>query len=430
MRRLTIASLLIAVGVSLGNQQPAQRSTVLNHVTVVNGTSAPAKDMSVVISGNRIAAVEAADRIQIPAGALVLDLSGKYVIPGIADMHNHLFAGGPIPTLEDLKPNLQRLLAFGVTTTFSMSTDNMSFADLKRVAADDTSPYPRFYGVGPGFATFGGYRPNTPAEAREQVRRLKSENVDAIKIAYDDMSWVTRQKIPVLKQDVMAAIIAESHANGLKVYVHAPLLSYAKDVLRAGADGLVHGIISDPVDDEFIDLMKKNRAVYISTLSLYEACADMRAWTKRLVGFDQKGLMKSVWTLWENPASMRQFQAIYDGTDYVSKRLPVVRANLKRVSQEGISIVTGTDTGFSGVVLGASSLMELVLHVEAGLSPQTALRAATLNAAAMAGVEKEFGTVEAGKRSDLVVLEADPLADISNVRKIYRVIKGGVVYAF
>jgi imidazolonepropionase-like amidohydrolase len=101
---------------------------------------------------------------------------------------------------------------------------------------------------------------------------------------------------------------------------------------------------------------------------------------------------------------------------------------LKTVGDAGIPIAIGTDTGFPGVILGVSSLMEVVLHVEAGLTPQAALRAATSTAAAMIGREKDLGTVEPGKLADLVVLDADPLADVRNIRKIHRVVKGGVIY--
>src|SRR5262245_47693229 len=351
----------------------AQGVKVITGATVIDGTArAPLKDAVIVIEGNRIRDVGPAPTTAIPQGATIINAQGKFVIPGLADMHNHHLTGGLNFAQQDLKPNLQRLLAWGVTSTFSMSADSASFADLKRAATEDSAPYPRFYGVGPGFATLGGYRRNTPAEARDLVRRLKSENVDAIKIAYDDISWATTQNIPVLKPDVMAAIISESHAAGLKAYVHAPILKYAKEALRAGADGLVHGIVSDPVDEEFIALMKKNGAVYIATLSLFEACADIRAWTRRLEAFDQKGTLKAIWTEWANPASVRQFEAIYNNTSYVTKRMPIVRANLKQVSQAGISIVAGTDTGFPGVVLGVSSVMEIVLHADAGLSPLAA----------------------------------------------------------
>lgn len=431
MQRILTVLLLISISGSPHAQQTAARSFVLNHITVITpGVSPPAGDMAIVIAGDRIATVDRADRVAIPAGAQVIDGRGKFVIPGLADMHNHLGTGGPTPVLADLKPNLQRLLAWGVTSVFSMSVDSASFAELKRTSSADQAPYPRFYGVGPGFATLGGFRPNTPAEARQVVRRQKSENVDAIKIAYDDMSWATKQSIPVLKQEVMAAIIEESHAHGLKAYVHAPILKYAKEALQAGADGLVHGIISEPVDAEFLQLMRKNRAVYISTLTLFEACADIRAWPRRLMEFDPRGAMKPLWTVWADPASSRQFEAFYSNTGYVRQRIQTVRDNLKQVAQAGVPIVVGTDTGFPGVVLGASSLMEIKLHVDAGLSPLEAIQAATINAARMVGREKDLGEIEAGRLADLVVLDADPLADISNLGRIGRVVKGGSLYVF
>jgi imidazolonepropionase-like amidohydrolase len=423
-----IGALLVGITTIGQNQPGTSRSLVVNHVTVVNPTdSAPVNDMAIVINGTRITAVERADSVRIPPESVVIDGRGKFAIPGLADVHNHLGSGGPTVALEDLKPNLQQLLAWGVTTAFTMSIDANSFGELKRVASDDAAAYPHFYGVGPGFATFGGFRPNTPEEARTLVRRQKSDNVDAVKIAYDDMTWAVRQPIPMLKPELMAAIIDEAHQQRLKVYVHAPLLRYAKEVLRAGADGLIHGIISDPVDDEFLGLMKKNNAVYVSTLTLFEACADMTAWTQRLSEFDDVGKARPVWQAWKNPAALRQFQALYNGTAYVTQRMPIVRDNLKKVSGSGIPIVLGTDTGFPGVVLGVSTPMEVVLHVEAGLRSQDALRAATINAATMIGREKDLGTIEAGKLADLLILDANPLAEISNIKKINRVIKGGAV---
>src|SRR5262249_27646001 len=101
---------------------------------------------------------------------------------------------------------------------------------------------------------------------------------------------------------------------------------------------------------------------------------------------------------------------------------------LKKLFDAGVPVVTGTDTGVPGVLLGVSSQMELVLHVEAGLQPADAIRAATLEAQRMLGREKESGSVEAGKQADFLILDADPLADIRNVRKIHRVVKGGVVH--
>jgi imidazolonepropionase-like amidohydrolase len=427
MKRMTLGLMLVVLPAVGSGQQPAARSVVVNHVTLINPNASPQEDVAIVFSGARIASVGRASDVRVPTGAEVIEGRGKFVVPGLADFHHHLASGHLNVSPTDTKTVFRQLLAFGITSIFAMHIDMPSFVDLKKIASEDTAAVPRFFAVGRGFATFGGYRPNTPEQARAAVRELKTANVDAIKIAYDDMSWVTKQSIPMLRPDVMATIIDESHKQGLKVYVHAPILKYAKDVLRAGADGFVHGIVSDPVDDEFIDLMKKNHAVYVSTLSLFEACADMSAWTRRLADFDQHGTVKTTLDFWKNPDAVRQFQAIYNRTSYVAEHMPVLKRNLMQTVGAGVPVVTGTDTGFPGVVAGVSSLAEPVLHVEAGLSPQTTLQAATINAARMVNREKDMGSVAEGKFADMLLLDANPIEDMSNLRKIYRVIKGGVV---
>ena len=113
--------------------------------------------------------------------------------------------------------------------------------------------------------------------------------VDAIKLIYADQAHSGRQPVPVMQPEVMRAIIEEAHRLGLKAYVHAPGMRYAKEVLRAGADGLVHSVTDAPLDDEFIMLMKKNGATYTTTLSLYTAVSDVAAWTRRLAAMDTRG---------------------------------------------------------------------------------------------------------------------------------------------
>jgi imidazolonepropionase-like amidohydrolase len=195
----------------------------------------------------------------------------------------------------------------------------------------------------------------------------------------------------------------------------------------------VHGIISDPVDDEFISLMKKNGAVYITTHAIFEAAADLGGWARREASFDVRGLIpREVFEVGTNPATVRQWEARLDNLSEAKGKLPILRANLKKLHDAGVLTVLGSDTSSagsgSGLVLGLASQLELTLLVEAGLTPREALQAATINAARMVGREREFGTVEQGKLADLLILEADPLADIGNVRRIYRVVKGGVVY--
>jgi imidazolonepropionase-like amidohydrolase len=213
----------------------------------------------------------------------------------------------------------------------------------------------------------------------------------------------------------------------LKVFAHAPLLDHAKDALKAGADGLLHGILDRPVDQEFIDLMRRNRAVYVPTLSLYEDTADVAAWAKRQAESEVRPFLLPLAQSFMSFDGER-FRAQFNNFSFVKSQLPTSRANLLRVFGAGIPVVMGTDTGFIGVLVGIASQLELVLMVEAGLTPDAALRAATINAARMMGREKESGSVEPGKLADLLVLDANPLDDVSNVRRIFRVIRGGAVF--
>ena len=276
----------------------------------------------------------------------------------------------------------------------------------------------------------GGFTPDTADDARKQVRTLKAAGVDAIKLVHTDLRYVTTEPRPLLKPEVLAAIVDEAHKLGLKAYVHAPVLAHAKEALRAGVDGLVHGVLSDPVDDEFIELMKRNQAIYIPTHSIFEAAGDIGAWARRAAAFDERGMIaKEVLAVGLSPANVTRWEEKWNNLPYMKERLPILRSNLKRVWDAGILVVAGSDTGNSGAgtLLGLSSQLELWLMVESGLSAAQVLQSATINAAQMVGRQKDMGTIEPGKVADLVLLDADPRADIRNVRNIFKVVKGGVV---
>jgi imidazolonepropionase-like amidohydrolase len=436
MRRIIVAVLLLAsFPTHYGGQQPAV-PTVLNHVTVINAETPPMSDMTVLITGGRIAAMGRADTITIPSGAQIIDGRGKFVIPGLMDMHNHLLSGS-FPPRPNLQPNLGRLLAVGVTTVFDPSIGRQEFVRLKAAAAPDSSAYARFFGTGPmltvkgdAFADADAPRPETPAQAEAVVKELKALGVDAIKIQRDDLSWAVKGSATVMPLEVVAAAVKEAHTQGLKVYAHAPLLKLAKEALGAGVDGMMHGILDEPVDAEFLSLMKKNTAVYVPTLAMFEDVGDVTAFARRqAVNWDRAKLQPpAIYAPFTNPAGARQIESFLNNAAFTKERLKVARANVKRVFDAGVPVVLGTDTGFPGVFLGVSTQIELELLVEAGLTPAEALRAATISAARMVGKERDLGTVETGKFADLVILDANPLDDIRNVTRIHKVIKGGVQY--
>jgi imidazolonepropionase-like amidohydrolase len=414
----------------------ADRITVIAGATVIDMTDrAPVSDAVIVMRGSRIDAVGPRGSVRIPEGATIVDAAGKYITPGLADMHNHLLSGS-FRLSQNLGANLGRLLAYGVTTVLDPSISRQAFAEMRQLTAADTAPYPRFFSTGPTItvpgdgmgAGVGAPTPQTEAEARAAVRELQALGVHAIKIVYDDLTWSVSAPGQLMKTEVLAALISEAHAVGLKAYVHAPMFREAKAALVAGADGLLHGVVDKPVDEEFIGLMRRNRAVYVATQSLYEDVADLRSWMLRQAEADVwKVYPASFYESFVTPVALQRWNAMLTNSAFTKEHLATARSNIKRVSDANITVVCGTDAGFFGVALGPSTHLELALLVEAGLTTRDALRAATVNAARMLGREAEFGTVEAGKAADLVIFDANPLDDIRNVAKVHRVVKGGIV---
>ena len=401
---------------------------VLANVNVVDTAGGTTENkMSILIVGDRIEAVAPLKELKVPRSARVIDCRDKFVMPGLADMHHHLGDGFNIQ--RNFKRNLAEMLRWGFTTIFSpghSETDLASYTQLRTESRENGIGLPRFYGVGRSISVEGGHAsdrgaflPQVPEDVPRIIAEQKAAGADAIKLIYDDLAHAGLA-LPTMRPDVMAAIVRESHKAGLKAYVHAPQLKYAKEVLRAGADGLVHAIIDAPVDDDFIALMKNNQALYVTTHSVRRAFLDLPRWADSQEKLD---------------VHRRIPQAVYDNlkrrrSSVASspEQYGYLKGNLRKVYDAGILVVAGTDTAVPGVLLGISSQMELVALVEDGLTPHEAVRAATVNAAKMLGREADLGAVKAGKMADLLILDKDPLKDISNIRFIHLVLKGGLVY--
>ena len=235
------------------------------------------------------------------------------------------------------------------------------------------------------------------SEARTLVRQLSELGVDAIKFVYqgstdENKPYLWRPGVPVRKitPPIMRAIIDESHQHQLRVTAHTQHLEDALEVLEAGCDGLEHGVMRTRLQDEKLaTLLKGRKASYAPTLSL--------------------------------------FQAGRTGSGQDSDQLETAMANLKQLADSGVRIVLGTDTLSRGTPPGSTTLKELELMVRAGLSPEQVIQAATRNAAEHLGRLDEFGTLEPGKLADLIMVDGDPLEDISVIHNIEVVIKGGQI---
>ncbi len=421
--------------------------------TVIDGTGrGPRPDAVIVVAGERIAAIGNRDEVAIPKEAQVVDAKGKWIIPGLIDAHVHFFQSGGLYTrpdvidLREIRPykkesdwikarlpnTFARYLASGVTAVVDMGGPLWNFEVRERARQQTVAP--RVAVAGPLISTYLPpefriedppiLKVDSPEAARTTVQRELADKPDLIKI------WF----IPLPGQDLAAqtawvqAAIAESHAAGMRVAVHATQLEVARAAVRAGADILAHSVDDRRVDEAFIQLLKDRDVVYVTTLVVKEGYQEVLGQKVELTEIERRlGDPEVIATfddlaelpLWKGPIWARWFWRWPDRQ--------VMLWNLQRLQRSGIAIAAGTDAGNIGTLHGPALHREFELMTEAGFSPQEILTAATRGGARVIGREADLGTLEEGKLADLVLLEADPLADITNVGRIYRVIKGGVI---
>jgi imidazolonepropionase-like amidohydrolase len=388
-------------------------------------------DATVLISGDRVVRVGRRTEVPLPPHTDVVDGRGKFVIPGLIEAHHHL--GGT--TVDERAANLSRLLGFGYTTVFDPFVSLANFAVLKARSAAPDAPSPRYLGTGPMLGSPGGWGdfglPETltvtgPEHAFEVVDQLAEAGVDAVKAANDDWFW-GRNQLGTMPVDTQAAIVSAARRHGLKVFFHAPAKRLAAQALEAGAAGLLHGVLDEPVDREFLRLLSRTGASYVSTIVIFEVFGDVVGIVGRQQAYDRQGLVPAAtYDALRGPEAIAGIEAVVDPAEMRSF-LPTLRANLGQVSRNGTTIAFGSDGGSFGEALGIASQFELVLNGDAGLSPLQVIRAATLGAARMLG-RPDLGRLASGKRADLVILSADPLADLTNLHFVDQVVRGGRLF--
>lgn len=410
------------------------------------------EDATVLVEGDRIKAVGGRADVYIPAGARVVDVSGKWLVPGLVDTHIHFFQSGGLYTrpdiidlthlvpyereVADIKKRLEgtfkRYLASGITAVVDMGGPFWNFHTRDLAAA--TAEAPRVAVAGPLISTVS--RPQldlgdppiikaaTPKDARRLVKLQLEQSPDLVKI------WFILPPSGDVSEnlDVVKAAIDEAHKGGVRVAVHATQLETARAAVLAGADILVHSVDDKPVDEEFVGLLKMAKVIYCPTLIVLEGYAEVLGGNTRLLEIEERV---------GDPFFAGSWSELAAGGDSISTeknearrqrflaRAPVMRANLKAVHDAGVTVAAGTDAGNIGTLHGPSLHREFQLMADAGLSPEEILVAATRNAATVFAREPNFGTVETGKLADLLVLDADPLEDVGNLQRIHRVVKGG-----
>ena len=413
------------------------QTTALRGARVIDGRGgAPIDDAVIVMRDGRIAAIGPSAATAVPPDAQVVDCTGKTVIPGLISNHSHIgiFVGlkaAPENYNRDaILRQLKQLEAYGVTTVMALGLNAPLFYELRPELHAGRVPGADLFGADQGLGVSGGQpsvtavpigenrvsRPDTVEMARASVREMAARKTDMVKIWLDGAGGL----MPKLKPDIYSAVIDEAHKSGLRVAAHIYDLDDAKAIVRAGVDVIAHGVRDKPVDSEFIDMMKARSVWYISTIVLDYTnfvFADQPPWMRE--PFVQRALHPAVRAQFDDP-EYRERTLASPATAKNRAAVATNKQNLKAVSDAGIGIGFGSDSGVGLRIPGMAEHLELALMVDAGLTPMQAIAKATSSAAALLKLD-DRGVLAPGKLADLVVLDADPSADISNSRKIHAV---------
>ena len=420
------------VWVSAHQIRPTGRAVLFEGARLIVGDDrAPIENSAFLIEGTKFTQVGRKGDVRLPAGATRVDLAGKTVIPALIDIHNHLGwtnqktnnATKTSYTRELVIDHLQRYAYYGVTATLSMGLDRWDVSpELPYQLRNQIIPNAaRFLTVGRGIAAtpmagpVADYRLGVPygaqteAEGRAIVHELHARKVEMIKIWVDDRL----KTVPKLQVNVYEAIIHEAHKNGMRVVAHIFNLEDGKQLLKSGVDGFGHGVRDQDVDEEYLRILKQHPRVWVGpnlpprTIAKEEAAAEI-TWVSETLPPSQIARMRN--ELASRPAAVAQ-----------SDLFGIQCRNLKRVHDAGMVIGLGTD---GNIDIGWGAHVELADMVSCGLTPAEAIVAATRTSAEILKLG-DLGTVAVGKSADFIVLDANPLDNITNSRTINQVYQRG-----
>jgi len=420
---------------------------------------------TVIITGDKISKIQPAEKVSIPANAVVVAGDGKYLFPGLTDAHVHFSQSGGLYTrpdainLREFKPYqeeinwshehmeevLRRYMRSGVTTVIDVGT-TVNFLK-QREQFKDASFSPTIYMAGPLLTTyepdaFKGLKDDSPFNLVTSVENAKKAiaqqlvfHPDLLKIWYivgqdtSDIEASARNYLPIIK-----AIIEEAHRNDLKIAIHATKLITAQLSVENGCDYLVHSVDDEILPDDFVKLLKKKKTILCPTLVVHDGYVntfgqnlnmtvhDLRTSDPFQLGslLDLKHLadtvlVKKYMTRSNKPETQASSKKVDD----------IMRINLKKLSDGGVTIATGTDAGNIGTLHASSYMAEIKAMQESGMTNWQILQASTMNGAKVLDKENDFGTITEGKKANLILLDANPVENLDNLTKIHRVINKG-----
>jgi imidazolonepropionase-like amidohydrolase len=433
-------------------QRSSTTSVLITGGTVIDGTgAAPRPNQDVLIVADRIASIGPDAARRATPEARRIDATGRWIIPGLIDGHVHFFQTGGLDARPDVVPHptgrsygdvvnairldpdpyLRSYICAGVTSVVDPGGPMWGFELRDRQAHVATAPRIAFSGpllatADPPALELENDEPiwlmKDRAAVDEMIERLAARRPDMIKIWF-----VHRRGDDLAAQSALVrGAIDGIHAKNLRAAVHATTLDTARVAVEAGADLLVHSVGDREVDDAFVKAVVSREVIYVPTLIVSKSYRDVRRRAVTIEPFERTCAPHS---------SIESFAILPDIHDSILSRnptlgpdpLPVQQRNLKKLWDAGAIVAAGTDAGNTRTLHGPSLHLEFSLMTAAGLTPMQVLVSATRNGARLFGRD-DIGRLTAGGVADLVLLDADPTADILNTRRIRAVMRGGVLH--
>jgi imidazolonepropionase-like amidohydrolase len=416
-----------------GNDDPIQ-TTVIQSTNVVDGrTGEVTPFMDILIEGGVIrslgSASGSASEPLIPDGARILDGRDKWVMPGLIDVHVH----------NSDAAYLSKMLAMGVTTIHLMPNHPPdSPAEFMQRSNDPRHQSPRVHmsamftrsfpdNLFPGVYEF--LKPGSVSEARDQIRMLAEQDYKSIKIIEDDsVLWAGPESVsPRLDPEVFSTLVEQARLRNMRVYIHSTQLEVTRQAVVA--DALLHGTMDFEGDAALWSAMRRNEITWAPVFTALNLFGDFGRYANRLLSDPLLAAALSEpelaqfqeWTKSSTPLFAPGAGVLHANLD---QYVDVIARNTRMASDHGITVAVGTDGGPAG----ASTHLELELMQANGLTAREVIVAASWGGARALGIEAEAGFLDEGRVADLIVLQANPLLDIRNTRKIEWVIKGGIIF--